>query len=443
MRDLFVFGLIAASLLLALRKPQCGILVWVWVSVMNPHRLAYGWLSNFPILDVVAAVTIISVLFNSKDAARVSWQPVLSWLLLFYLWCCLTTVFSVSIDRAYDPWLKFTKSLLPALFLLLYMNKRHWIIAAIAVFVLSIAFFGIKGGLFTVLTGGGNRVYGPPKSSWGDNTSVSIAMLIVIPIMLAGRHLFKGKVYRNGVVTSVLISFMALLGTQSRGGFVGLAGQVMFVLYRSNRKILASFILLTILAVGMVFMPDNWTDRMSTISTDVSELDESATNRLIQWRYAITIANERPLFGNGFNAFYFQPYYQKFVAHLDRNRAVHSNYFQVLGEQGYIGILLYLSMWLTFLVWSERYAKKALEYEELKWAGYMLQALQFGFIGYAFNGLTVNMAYLDLAYFLLAFSVLLISHIQGEIGSGSLGNKPPAPAIKREHGLVRRSAGSV
>lgn len=436
MRDLFVFSLIAASLLLALRKPQCGILVWVWISVMNPHRLAYGWLSSFPILDVVAAVTIVSVLINAKrEAARVSWQPMLTWLLVFYAWCCLTTVFSVSFDRAYEPWLKFTKSLLPALFLMLYMNKRHWIIASIAVFVLSISFFGIKGGLFTILTGGGNRVYGPPNSSWGDNTSVSIAMLIVIPIMLAGRHLFTGKGYRNGVIASVIVSFMALLGTQSRGGFVGLAGQVLFVLYRSNRKILVSFILLTILALGMIFMPDNWTERMSTISTDTSELDESASNRIIQWGYAIDIANERPLFGNGFNAFYFQPYYLKFVAHLDRNRAVHSNYFQVLGEQGYIGLVLYLAMWLAFLISCEKYARKALEHEDLKWAGYMLQAMQFGFVGYAFNGLTVNMAYLDLAYFLMAFSALLISHIEGGVGDRA----PAVPSTKPVGRLVKRT----
>lgn len=440
MRDLFIFGLIAVCLLLALRKPQCGILVWVWVSVMNPHRLAYGWLSSFPILDVVAAVTIFSVIINAKkESARVTWQPVLTWLLIFYVWCCLTTVFSVSFERAYEPWLKFTKSLLPAIFLMLYMNKRHWIVASIAVFVLSISFFGIKGGLFTLLTGGGNRVYGPPNSSWGDNTSVSIAMLIVIPIMLAGRHLFTGKGYRYGVIASVIISFMALLGTQSRGGFVGLAGQVIYVLYRSNKKILVSLILLIILAIGMIYMPDNWTDRMSTISTDTSELDESASNRIIQWGYAIDIANERPLFGNGFNAFYYQPYYLEFVAHLDRNRAVHSNYFQVLGEQGYIGLVLYLAMWLTFLISSEKYARKALQHDDLKWAGHMLQAMQFGFVGYAFNGLTVNLAYLDLAYFLMAFSVLLVSHIQTAISDRGGENLPLTPVRGRRSRSMGRA----
>ena len=412
MRDILLLLIIGGLLVCTLKKPQCGVLTWIWISVMNPHREAFGWIQSFPILDIVAGITIVSALIHSKDIKKAAWQPVLTWLLIFYLWCSITSIFSV-LDT-YEPWLKFTKSLLPCVFILLFMNKRHWMIASILVFVVSIAAFGIKGGLFTVFTGGGSRVYGPPNSSWGDNNGVSIAMLMVVPLLFAIRHSLQTYLSRNSMMVSAILCFVALLGTQSRGGLVGLVGQALFAVYRSNRKMISTLAMLFVLSIGFVFMPANWTERMFTISTDESKLDQSASNRIIQWYYAIDIANVRPLFASGFNSFYYKPYYYKFVAHLDENRAVHSNYFQVLGEQGYIGLLLYLAMWITFLVTSQRHAKIALKHDELIWAGNLLKALQYAFVGYAFNGLTVNMAYLDLPYFLMAFSVLLITHVRQE-----------------------------
>lgn len=414
MRDLFLFSGLLVVLLAALRKPQCGILAWLWISVMNPHRLAYGWISSFPLLDIVAAVTVTSCLVNLRNAHKSEWHLPLTFLALFYLWSCLTTIFSVDMGLSVGPWSKFSKTLLICGFMLLYMNKRHWIIASLLVFVVSISHFGIRGGLFTVITGGSYRVYGPANSSWGDNNGVSVAMLMVLPIILALRHLYTSKIVRSGILSVGILSFLSLLGTHSRGGLVGLAGQALFAVYRSNRKTLALVLLCFSMMFALIYMPDNWIQRMSTITTDEERLDDSAYNRIIQWKYAIDIANERPLFGNGFNAFYFKPYYYKHVAHLDENRAVHSNYFQVIGEQGYIGFLIYILMWVSFIVLCQKYAKKAFLYDELRWAGLMLQGIQVGLVGYAFNGLTVNMAYLDLPFFLMTIGLLLNSYVNSE-----------------------------
>ena len=161
-------------------------------------------------------------------------------------------------------------------------------------------------------------------------------------------------------------------------------------------------------------MPQSWHDRMGTIIN--YEEDGSATNRLIQWKYAIDISLERPFFGNGFDAFFYQPYYHKYVAHKDTNRAVHSVYFQVLGEQGYIGLAMYLSMLAMLVVCSKKYALLSKDRTDLLWASSLIGAIQFSVIGFAANGLTINVAYLDLYFFLLAFEVLLISQIRQELG---------------------------
>ena len=412
MRDLFLISAIALLCLATLRKPQVGILSWLWLSVMNPHKLSYGWITTFPLLDLVVAVTLLSAFINNKSMMKVRSHPILWMLGLFYLWTTLTTLFSVVPDQSFEDWLNFTKTLLLVLMILLFMNSRHWTIALIAVFILSIGFTGLKGGVFTVLTGGGNRVWGPPGTAWGDNNGVSVAMLMVIPITLACRQLFQDKWLKYVVSGTSASFFFCLLGTQSRGGLVGLLGMLSYLVFRSNKKIISLILTLIVLFASLLMMPDSWKDRMDSIQNPT---DRSSQTRLIQWQYAIDIAGERPFFGNGFDAYKYKPYYYKYVAHLDANRNVHSNYFQVLGDQGYIGLAMYLIIGVSLVQVAHRHSKRVSHRRDLKWEKGALAAIQFSIVGFAFNGLTVNMAYLDLYYYLLTFVMLLSSQIRTQL----------------------------
>jgi len=413
MRDLFLFGIIILLLLFALKKPQVGILTWLWISVMNPHRLTYGWLYDFPLLDIVVAVTLLSALVNSRSMSKVKFHPAIGILIALYIWSTLTTIFAVSFEISLSDWSEFSKTLLLVMMILLFMNKKHWILALVAVYILSVGYYGFKGGLFTLISGGGMRVWGPLDSAWGDNNSVSVAMLLTMTVTLAFRHNFSKRWQRLACIGIAMTFLLALLGTQSRGGLVGLVGMSFFVVIRSQKKVLATFVLIIGLGLGLAFMPQSWYDRMKTIQT--YEQDGSASTRLIQWKYAIDISLERPFFGNGFDAFYYQPYYYRYVADKDKNRAVHSIYFQLLGEQGYIGLMMFLAFGITLVVTAKRYAKISKDRKDLLWASSLLQATQFGIIGYAFNGLTVNVGYLDLYYYMFAFVMLLTSQVKSAV----------------------------
>ena len=168
-------------------------------------------------------------------------------------------------------------------------------------------------------------------------------------------------------------------------------------------------------------MPDSWKDRMQTIQA--YEEDHSASTRIIQWKYAVQLAAESPILGNGFYARFYQPYYQKYVAGIDINRSVHSIYFQVLEEQGYVGLFIYLLLMITAIVSANMAAKRSAGRKDLKWASTILFYAQFSLVGYAFNGLTINVAYIDLYYYILAFIVLLISHIKIEMENPPSGTK--------------------
>ena len=413
MRDLFLFSAIISLLPLIFVRPQIGILAWTWFSIMNPHREVFGWMYSFPSLDIIAGATLLSCLFNNDQMRKVKFNPLLGLLLTFYLWTCLTTAFAVDFQLSLTDYMEFTKTMLLVLLVLLFMNNKFWTYSFALIFVIGIGATGVKGGIFTALTGGSYRVWGPLDSGWEDNNNVSLAMLMVIPVMLSLRSWFTNKWIRLGSLGAAGLCFLTLLGTQSRGGFVGLVGMSGFYFWRSKNKILTASVLVIFLGVGFIFMPQSWHDRMRTIQN--YEEDGSASTRLIQWDYAIKIANERPLIGNGFDAFYHQPYYMKYLYGIDLNRAVHSVYFQVLGEHGYIGIILFLLIGFTAVGVANKNAKRSRGDPDLKWEHSLIYALQFSIVGFAFNGLTINVAYLDLYYFLLCLTALVSSQINTAI----------------------------
>ena len=66
MRDIALSLIIVGLLPFVLRHTWVGVLVWTWLSIMNPHKLAYGFAVELPWAAVVAAFTLLSVLWN-KD----------------------------------------------------------------------------------------------------------------------------------------------------------------------------------------------------------------------------------------------------------------------------------------------------------------------------------------------------------------------------------------
>lgn len=423
MRDIFIFAGIICIVLATLRKPQIGVLGWLWLSIMNPHKESFGWIYSMPILDMIAGATLISVVFNFKQAKKAQFHPIAVILVIFYLWVSLSTVFSVSYDLSFEKWVDFSKTMLFVFLMLILLNSRQWIIAAIWTFIFAVGYTGLKGGIYTIMSGGGTRIWGAPGTAWGDNNGVSIAMLMIVPLIFSMRELLDKKFLRLGVYGGSFLSFITILGTQSRGGLVGITAMTLAFFFRTKHKMLVGSLIFFGGIAILTFMPDSWTNRMKTIET--YEEDHSASTRVLQWKYAIQLAGDSPIIGHGFGARYYQPFYIKYMAGIDENRSVHSNYFQILEEQGYVGLFIFLLLMLSAIVSVQRASKLANSRDDLKWAGSILYYIQFSIVGFAFNGLTINVAYLDLYYYILAFIVLLISHVRQEL-------EKPAPVPSPE-----------
>jgi probable O-glycosylation ligase (exosortase A-associated) len=156
----------------------------------------------------------------------------------------------------------------------------------------------------------------------------------------------------------------------------------------------------------LTFMPDAWYERMATIGD--YQQDASALGRLNAWEFAWNLAVERPLIGGGFNTFTPDLFLLYAPNPLDFHDA-HSIYFEVLGEQGFVGLVLFLLLMFMTMFMGGRIIRRCRKIPELHWARNLAAMLQVSIVGYAVGGAFLGLAYFDLYYCLIA--MMVITHV--------------------------------
>jgi probable O-glycosylation ligase (exosortase A-associated) len=89
-------------------------------------------------------------------------------------------------------------------------------------------------------------------------------------------------------------------------------------------------------------MPQEWYDRMNTINT--YQEDQSAQGRINAWHTAFNVAKDR-ITGGGFEI-WFPPTFRQYAPDPSNVRDVHSIYFEIMGEQGFVGFGLFMALGL-------------------------------------------------------------------------------------------------
>lgn len=401
MRDYLVTFLVFASLPLILRKPFIGILVWTWLGLMNPHRMSWGFATDLPFAQIVAITLLVSLLI-SKESKRLPSTP-LTWLLgLWWGWMLVTTFFALNPDSAWAQWDKVWKIMLLTFIAILLVNSRERLDAFAWIIVISLGSYGVKGGIFTLTTGGGLHVQGPAGTFIEGNNEIGLALIMTVPLMRYIQLTSDNRLVRLGMLGSIGLTFMAILGTQSRGALLGLAAMIGYLTLKSRNRARLLAVLILLVPAGLMFMPDSYFNRMETIET--YQEDRSALGRINAWWTAWYIAQDRPLVGGGFEAFSGWVY-AKYAPDPTMRHDVHSIYFEALGEHGFVGLGLFLGIGAVSLTQLARIRRLAALRPELGWMRDLASMLQVSLIGYAVSGAFLGLAYFDYYYTLVAMTI--------------------------------------
>jgi len=422
-RDLFFVGFLASLFVLALRRPFLFVLAYCYVDVVAPQRLSYYLLSGGNIVLICAIAAMGSwLLFDRKTDFRIAGRQWLMLLLLLY--AGFTTLNADMPVEASEKWDWVWKAMVFAIFLPFTLRTKLRIEAYLLFMILSAAAIIIVGGIKTLLSGGGygalNLMVDNNSGLYEGSTISTVAIALVPLILWAARHGtvfpadWRVKLFAAGLVFACLL---IPVGTEARTGLVCIAVLAILMLRDVKRRLLYMGLLGLAGLAALPMLPSSFTDRMGTIST--YQADSSATTRIAVWGWTWDYVQENPL-GGGFEAYrqnriqvatVSQQESGNVVAvqasvHSDEGRAYHSSYFEMLGEQGFPGLFLFLIIHGLGLVRMEVLRRRWRGAEgETAWIAPLATALQSFQLIYLAGSLFVGIAFQPFVWMVVAVQI--------------------------------------
>jgi putative inorganic carbon (HCO3(-)) transporter len=409
-RDIVVTLIVLGALPLALMRPYIGVLVWTWISFMNPHRLTWGFAYDMPFALIIAVPTLLGLLITKE---RRPIPAVREAVLLAAFWAVtvLSTLFAQYPEWAWQDLKEFSKILLMTFVMILLMQDRLKLRFVLVIAAFSIGFYGLKGGLWALTTGGGafGMVLGPDRSFIGDNNGLGLALNMTLPILFFLAREESNVWLRRLFYTVFCFSIVGVLLTYSRSGFLGLVAVLFVLVARSKWKVYAIAVAL-IGAVSLgAFLSERWFSRMESISE--YEKDDSAMSRLYAWGIAWQIAVRSPLVGGGFRVVPQKESWEKYAPDYYHRTGLahntHSIYFHALAEHGFTGLFVLLV--LIFSIWLSlrRIRREARSLHGGDWLINYSLMVETSLVAFLVTGAFQNLLYFDLFYFLIAVTVIL------------------------------------
>jgi len=429
MRDLVFIGFLAALLLLAVRRPFLFALAYIYVDTVSPQRLSYHLLNSIPLSMIVAVLAVAGwAVADPKDKLAFSARQGLIVLLLAYAG---VTTFNADfpVDAA-EKWDWAWKALAFAAFLPLTMRSKLRIEAVALFLLLSASSIIIVGGLKTAMSGGGYGVLNlmiDNNSGLYESSTISTIAIALIPVIL---WLAKyGTIFpsdwrvKSFAAALIFACLLMPIGTEARTGLICIGVLGILMLRDMKRRLLYIGAACALGAASIPFLPASFTNRMETIQGYAG--DQSANTRLAVWAWTWDYAQAHP-FGGGFGAYRSNHILVETVStqtdgdtttvtaqtEADESRAYHSAYFEMLGEQGFPGLIIYLLIQGIGLVRMEILRRRYRKLDGDKaWIAPLATALQHFQIIYLIGSIFVGIAYQPFAWLMLAVQIGFDQHV--------------------------------
>lgn len=414
MKTAIVVGIILTGLLAAVVSPFIGLQLYVWFSLFNPQQ----WLW----IDISSARPglVIGIVLVGRSIAGGRWphlrHPISYGMTLFMLAGLLAQHSAIDAATGW-LWLDFAARLiLVCLLAITLVDDERKLRITVAVAALSFGYHSANFGLASMLSGGAKIAQGLSGafgSVWQGSASFSLGTLMIAYLLLCTAQNAKSALLRWACIAIIPLTLWTVVFSFSRGAFLALgASAVVFtVLQRRPVVALGRLALIVGVLIAVMPLPDEYVDRIQTITTYEEIGEESALSRLHFWRVALEMVKDRPL---GVGMRNYEAAYDSYdfsAGRFGQHRAVHSSYFQVLAETGIAGLVIYISLLLGGLriCWRISRATKRLSLisEADRFYFTMANALASSLAAFVVGGAFLSLSLNELTWLLLALIAAL------------------------------------
>lgn len=428
MRDLVFVGFLLALFGMGFRRPFLFVLAYVYIDLVSPQRLTYLLLNSVPI-SLIAVVLAWGGWLIADDKRDTRVAPRQLMLLALLVYCAITTRSADFPIDAVGKWDWVWKALAFAIFLPLTLRTKLRIEALLLFMILSAASIIIVGGIKTIFSGGGygelNLIVTSNSGLYEGSTISTVAVAIVPLILWFVRHgtifppNWKVSLYCYALVFACLL---IPVGTSTRTGLLCIVLLAVLMLRDAKRRLLYLALIGATPVVVYPFLPPSFVERMQTIKG--YQGDSSASTRVAVWKWTVEYAKTHP-FGGGFEAYRGNHIRFETVKtsgdgnniaferklEIDKARAYHSAYFEMLGEQGYPGLALWLLINLGGIFRMEVIRQRYRKLPEMAWAVQLASALQTAHIVYLLGAAFVAIAFQPFIYMLIGAQIGLDTYL--------------------------------
>ena len=451
LRSLWLLFVYVSFLGLSCSAPFVATLGYVWVDTFQPQIVSYILLNQVPVAMIMGIAAFGGyLLLDRRSPPPLTLQTALQ--AIMAIWITLTLIWAQVPDAAWIKWDWAFKTVAFATFIPFVIRSRVQIEAFAQTYVFSLAANFVPFGLKVLISGGG---YGQNLGLEGGNSglseggflSTSCLMAVPLAIFLASHSQLtpKFKLMPLAYWGIAGLAIVTALGTYERSALIGLVVLGGYMWVRSKHKF-AFGIVVAIVACLVIYKTSSaWTARVATIGN--FEQENSAYTRILIWRWTLGFVADHP-FGGGFATYLINhvelPAANGEAGHTEFGRAFHSSYFEVLGEHGYPGFLIFLVLaGSTFFV-LHRLAKRAGPYPELQWVVGLSNALQSGLAVFLTSGAFVGLAFQPMFWYFISMSICLNAYmwrVERSSASTTTGWRAVAMAAIQHHPPVAEVPG--
>jgi probable O-glycosylation ligase (exosortase A-associated) len=426
MRDLVILAVLPFLLYAMCKRPFIGLGLWIWTALFFPNGWVFGIASSIRYNLLFAGITVAGY-FMLKNKPKFKLTGTGGLILLFFVWTTASTLMGIgNPERAWDFWSRFLKVFVLFLFVLAIIENKLHIDFFLWCCVLSVGFFADLEALKYLGSGGGHMIEGMSGHVLGDRNELSISFVMLLPICayLLQEFRQRSKLLSLALIGTTTLLVIAVIGTQSRGGFIVLVALGIYFYFKSEKKGLLT-VLLVIAVLGMAqLVTDEWVTRIQSVNA--ADKDASFMGRVVAWKLSFIMATHHPLFGGGYKALETFPVWNALSQEFgsfpwfytadatpdpDKVHAAHSVYFQVMGDHGFGGLLIYLSFLVATFRKARNIVKTARKHTVPDWIPRLATTLQLTMFAFCLGGASLSFAYFDMTFAVIGLLIVLESRI--------------------------------